>query len=356
VFAIVVTALVGCSSAPSGAPPPVNAARSSAVSRPSAPGVFAVVRKRAFGPEGPNPSLVAIDPTSVFLTGAFSAHRRRVTLVRLDRKRLTTVASAALPDTTDVTYGDGMLWWATGRPNYDTGCNCTPPPASRELLRIDPTTLRVTARYTLPGPPLLVTTVGSALWVATPTRLLRIDPLTGRVLASHPVGFYPVSIAVAPNSSRMYILGDKPHAHQAVISAYSPTTGTLLAKRVAGLASAGPLAVTADGVLVPTPDATKRPQTTIRLFSGAALSTGPVITGLAFDTEPYTDGAALWLIDSAGRSATICANRETGSTIATGPPVGTGLGVMASNGQDTYLVEDLGTADSLLQIQPRPGC
>jgi hypothetical protein len=168
-----------------------------------APGVgsalFKVVRRLDLGPQGPIASLVDLEASSVFLTGDFTGpHDQELTLVRVDRRRFTVVAGVAVPDLSSVAYGNGAVWAGTEppKPPYAPA-----PPAERQLLRLNAANLGVTARFEVPGTPLLVAVVRGELWVvlltsrplsATPARLARIDTTTGAVLATVTLDLYPL--------------------------------------------------------------------------------------------------------------------------------------------------------------------
>ncbi|MHB8452108.1 MAG: YncE family protein [Mycobacteriales bacterium] len=354
-----VGALAGCSANPTqvpGAAGPATGSPTSTSGRASSNRLFTIAKRLSFGSEGPNPSLVGIDSTSLFLTGAFTNSRgQRVTLVRVDRRTFTVAAGVYLAHTTDVTYGDGALWWASGAPNIETGCNCTPPPPSRLLLRIDPITLRVLARFALPAPPLLVAVAAGHLWVATPGWLFQLDPSDGRIVTQVGIGVNPVSLAPSPDGTLLYVLGDSRGVHF-TLAAYDSTTGRRLGEVTGSAASGGPLAPTSSGVWVPEFDLSAAPSASIHLFRGPGLAAGPVITGTANDAQPYALEGSLWLIDGAGQAPTICSNPETGAPRLTGPPVGIELGAVIGDSHGTYLVENFGTHDSLLQIGPNPRC
>src|SRR5665213_2701128 len=120
------------SSSPVSAPPKQLPATLSPPPSPDPSGwaaLFTVSGRLSFGMGGPNPELVGMDASSLFLTGAFTdSAGQRATLVRVDRASLRIVATADPPDLTAVAYGVGALWWATRHRNADAGCNRTPPP------------------------------------------------------------------------------------------------------------------------------------------------------------------------------------------------------------------------------------
>src|SRR5205823_5972352 len=58
-------------------------------------------------------------------------------------------------------------------------------PASDELLRLDASTLTVTARTSLPGAVVALSSDPRDLWVALADRILRLDPASLAVRASH---------------------------------------------------------------------------------------------------------------------------------------------------------------------------
>jgi sugar lactone lactonase YvrE len=112
--------------------------------------------------------------------------------VQIDPFRVTAKTSlSGFPDSPfDVNvaaYGLGALWAAAG-----------------DLVRLNPTTLTVTARFTLPEPALVVLVAGGMLWVGTPTNLLAVDPATGAVVHVDPLGYRPAAMAVSPKGRTLY--------------------------------------------------------------------------------------------------------------------------------------------------------
>jgi hypothetical protein len=304
---------------------------------------------------GPNPELAGMDAASLFLTGAFTdSAGQRAALVRVDRATLRIVATADPPDLTAVAYGVGALWWATGHPNIDAGCTCTPPPPSRLLLKLDPVNLAVTQRFQLPAAPTLVTVAAGNVWVATANTLLRIDPNDGRVLATVTLGFEPVSVAGSPDGTRIYALGDTASDDFVLLDADAATGNTL--GRVQGpLATYGPLAATATGVWVPETDLARQ-STRMQLFTGTELRPSASVDGLVNDAVPYIAGSTLWVIDFGGIGPTMCADPATGAVRVRGAPVGVSLGTMLSDATATYLLNDVGVNDTLLRIAATPSC
>ncbi|MGA3220996.1 MAG: hypothetical protein ABSE77_18285 [Acidimicrobiales bacterium] len=80
-----------------------------------------------------------------------------------------------------------------------------------------------------------------------------------------------------------------------------------------------------------------------------ALAASPV-------TAPYVGDGQLWLIDGWAEHPTICADPGTGTTRASGPPVGIFLSAMISDSRGTYLLYNHDMADELLQIRPSQRC
>jgi hypothetical protein len=304
---------------------------------------------------GPNPELVGMDGASLFLTGAFTdSAGQRATLVRVDRASLRIVATADPPDLTAVAYGVGALWWATGHPNVESGCNCTPPPPRRLLLKLDPVSLAVTQRFQLPAAPMLVALAGANVWVATASALLRVDPNDGRVLATVELGFQPVSLAGSPDGTRIYALGDTASDDFVLLDA-DAVTGILLGRVEGQQATYGPLAVTATGVWVPGTDLAHQ-TTRMQLFTGPELRPSATVDGLVNDAVPYVAGNTLWVIDFGGIGPTMCADPTSGAVRASGAPVGVSIGTMLSDAAATYLLNDVGVNDTLLRIAVTHSC
>lgn len=317
--------------------------------------LFTVSGRLSFGMGGPNPELVGMDPASLFLTGAFTdSAGQRATLVRVDRASLRIVATADPPDLTAVAYGVGALWWSTGHPNLDAGCDCTPPPPNRQLLKLDPVSLAVTQRFQLPAAPTLVTVAGGNVWVTTANSLLRIDPNDGRVLAAVELGFQPVSMAAPPDGTRIYVLGDTVSDDFVLLDA-DAATGTTLGRVQGPLTTYGPLAATATGVWVPETDLARQ-NIRMQLFTGPDLRIGPSVDGLVNDAVPYVAGNTLWVIDFGGIGPTMCADAATGAVRVRGAPVGVSIGTMLSDATTAYLLNDVGVNDTLLRIARTHSC
>lgn len=317
--------------------------------------LFTVSGRLSFGMGGPNPELAGMDATSLFLTGAFTdSAGQRAALVRVDRASLRIAATADPPDLTAVAYGVGALWWATGHPNIDAGCNCTPPPPSRLLLKLDPVNLAVIQRFQLPAAPTLVTVAGGTVWVAAADALMRIDPNDGRVLATVELGFQPVSVAGSPDGTTIYVLGDTVGDDFVLLDA-DAATGTTLGRAQGPLATYGPLAVTAAGVWAPETDLAEK-STRMQLFTGPELRASASVDGLVNDAVPYVAGNTLWVIDFGGIGPTMCADPATGAVRVRGAPVGSSIGTMLSDATTTYLLNDVGVNDTLLRIAVRHNC
>jgi hypothetical protein len=336
-------------------PMPTDAHASSSTA--TATKLFSVVRKLSFGDYGPVASIAAIDRESIFLTGTFeySGSAPSATLIRVDRKTLRVVARARLPSITSVAYGDNALWWATGAPLGNAGTSLTPG-HGRLLLKVNPLTLKVIARFTIPGTTQLVAVAGRSVWVATPTDLYRINPANGGILATVKISVFPEAFAPSFNSASLYVLGDTRNSARTVLTDYSSNSGHLLGTRTVANYSTGPFAVVRGGVWVPI-SSTKTESTTIHLFKGRSFTSASSIGRFTFDTEPYVEGGVLWLVDAGGRGPTVCADPVNGARRASGSPLGVGYREMAAFDKgDPYLVRSVGTNESLLQVVPSKTC
>ena len=204
-------------------------------------------------------------------------------------------------------YGLGALWAAAG-----------------DLVRLNPTTLAVTARFALPEQALVVLVAGGTLWVGTPTSLLAVDPATGAVVHVDPLGYRPAAIAVSPNGRTLYVLGDKQGAANpaAVLSSFDPATGKQLGERTLGAWSAvDGLAAAKGGAWVSLMDLNRKtPTGTILLYRGSRLARGPRIhlPTQGAVTVAYVADQVLWLIDGRGTTRTECVSPKTGRFRATG--------------------------------------
>jgi hypothetical protein len=318
--------------------------------------LFAVTRTLSFGTYGPDPSIVAINGRSIYLTGTFDRAKSSsvADLIRVDRQTFTVTASTRLPNVTSIAYGDNALWWATGAPGPPNASNSPTPPQGRMLLKVNPTSLKVLARFRLPGPTLLVTVAQGNVWVATSTQLIRLNPNTGAIIAKVALGLLPVALAPSYNSGWLYVLGYLPGDHLKLAD-YSAGSGRALDSRQYPNFSIGPLAVVPGGVWIPV-QSTRTQSATERLFKGQRFTSGPSLGNFTFDTEGYVEGHILWLIDTGGQGPTVCANPVNGTIRAEGSPVGVEYGAMAFDGGRTYLLRSIGTNDSLLQIDPSSKC
>jgi hypothetical protein len=314
-----------------------------------------VVKRLSLGNCGPDASIAAIDKTSIFLTGTFSCGKvTSANLIRVSRDTLRVAARAMLPSVTSEAYGDNALWWATGAPLGNAGTSLTPG-HGRLLLRVDPVSLKVTGRFTMPGPTELVTVVRGNVWVATPTNLFRLNPTDGAILAEVHLGFFPSALAGSHNGAWLYALGGaRPEGHL-VMSVFSAVSGRRLGIRKNPNYSIGPFAVVRGGVWVPV-QSTPTQSTTVRLFKGRDLTPSSSLGRFTFDTNAYVGNGILWFIDAGGIGLTACASSVSGVVRAQGGPVGVEYGAMAFEGGDTYLLRTVGLDQSLLQVDPSTKC
>jgi hypothetical protein len=222
------------------------------------------------------------------------------------------------------------------------------------LYKVDPTILKVLARFVLPAPTLLVTVARGKVWVATSTDLYRIDPQTGAIIAKVALGYFPTAVAPSSNGQWLYVLGYVSAAHMIFVD-YSTSSGRRLSARRYPNYSGGPLAVIAGGVWIPI-QSTKTQSTTVRLFLGRRFTSGSSLGKFTFDTEAYVGGNVLWLIDSGGQGPTVCANPTNGIVRARGVPLGVEYGAMAFDGASSYVLRNGATNESLLQIVPSSTC
>lgn len=242
-------------------------------------------------------------------------------------------------------FGLGALWAAAG-----------------DLVRLNPKTLTVTARFALPDPALVVLVAGGTLWVGTPASLLAVDPATGDVVHVDPLGYRPAAMAVSPNGRTLYVLGDKQGAANpgAVLSSFNSATGTQLGERTLGAGSAvDGLAAAKGGAWVSLMMLNyKTPAATITLYKGTSLARGAQIhlppQGAA--TVAYLANHVLWLIDGRGTTKTKCASPAKGRTRATGSAgVTSEGGAMLTVEGNAFLLAP-GVPRRLLEIQATSAC
>jgi hypothetical protein len=317
--------------------------------------LFSVVMKLRFGNCGPDPSIDAVDKSSIFLTGTFSCGKATpADLMRVDRENFRVVARVWLPTVTSVAYGDGSLWWATGAPLGNAGTTLTPGDG-RLLLRVNPTNLKVTGRFKLPGPTELVTIAHGNLWVATRTSLYRLNPVSGAIMATVHLGFNPAAMAASYDGSWLYVLGGNTSGSHLVVTVFSSVSGRLLGTRKGPNFSSGPFAVVRGGVWIPV-QSTVTQSTTMQLFKGRALTPASSLGRFTFDTSAYVGSDILWIIDAGGIGPTECAGPLDGVVRARGGPVGVEYGAMDFDDGSTYLLRTAGLNQSLLQIEPSARC
>lgn len=317
--------------------------------------LFSVEKRLSLGNCGPGASIAAIDKSSIFLTGTFSCGKvRPANLIRVDRHTFKVVARVLLPSVTSVAYGDNSLWWATGAPLGNAGTSLTPG-HGRLLLRVDPTSLKVTGRFRLPGTTELVAVVRGNLWVATSTDVYRVNPATGAIMAAAHLGFNPEALAASYNGAWLYVLGDARSTTHLQMAIFSSATAQLLGARKNPNFSIGPFAVVRGGVWVPI-QSTVTQSTTLRLFKGRNFASSFSLGRFTFDTNAYIGDGILWLIDAGGIGPTVCASPTNGVIRAQGGPVGVEYGAMAFDRGSVYLLRMTGLNQSLLQIRPSSKC
>jgi DNA-binding beta-propeller fold protein YncE len=317
--------------------------------------LFKVTDQLSFGSYGPGANIVASDRQAIFLTGTFERVNNAPAsdLIRVDSQTLVVTARARLPTVTSVAIGDGALWWATGAPLGNAGTTDTPG-HGRMLFKVNPTNLKILARFVLPDPTLLVTAAQGKIWVATSTDLFRINPETGAIITRVALGFFPTALAPSYDGTRLYVLGYLPKDHM-IFADYSATSGQRLGSRQYPNFSGGPLAVVRGGVWIPVQSTTTQ-STTIRLFTGRRFTSSSSLGKFTFDTEAYVEGNVLWLIDSGGEGPTVCANPVDGKIRAEGSPVGVEYGAMTFDAGSTYILRTNASNQSLLKINPSSTC
>ena len=241
-------------------------------------------------------------------------------------------------------FGLGALWAAAG-----------------DLVRLNPKTLTVTARFTLPEPALVVIVAGDKIWVGTPTSLLAVDPVTGAVVRRDPLGYRPAALAVSPDGRTLYVLGDRQGARNpdAVLSNFNSSTGVPLGERTLGSGTAvNGLAATKGGAWVSLMLIHKTPTATITLYKGTSLARGAQIhlptKGAA--TVAYVANHVLWFIDGRGTTKTKCASPTSGRIRATGSAgVTSEGGAMLTVKGHAFLLAP-GVPRRLLEIQATSVC
>ena len=338
---VAVTALAVASSACASG----HSARSS-----SSTALYTVSRRLYLSEQGSPYQLLAGNSTALYLTGTvYSEGGPEPDLLRLDLRSFAVSTSSLIagppptsPEagTASAALGFGALWVAAGQ----------------QLLRMNTTTLAVTARVPLPASSVFVTVAKDKVWCSTDSTLFAIDPTTDAVLHSDAIGFFPYAMAAAPDGSELYVLGDRQPSGPAVVAEYDPATGARLAEATIGSASVGPIAPANDGVWVPASKLRPSQETTIKFYKSPSLALAISMPADSFGTVPYLAGSILWLIDGEGSAKTECVNPVNGSIRASGPPAAIGSsGMMFSAAGKTYLMRTM-RGDQVLEIDPTAAC
>jgi hypothetical protein len=310
--------------------------------------LFSVSRTLQLDTDGSNPSFVAAGNDSMFVVGTFDQlHRQTDDLIRIDLGTWRIADAARYPNVTSVAFGDGALWWATGQNAFDIPA----PDNGRALLKIDPTTLRHENTFVLPDRTLLVSVVGTSLWVATPTKLLKLDPESGRVLLKISLGFSPLDMTSSAKGTLLDVLGSS--GSREFVTVYDATSGRRIVQRLLVGVSGGPLATTARGVWVATDNLKTA---SARYYRGDQLVPSATRGGYRVDTSLYSGNGVIWLVDSGGQGSTECLAPSTGRVRARGGPLGVGSGSVATFGSRTYLLFDSDLTDYLLRVTPSKSC
>lgn len=316
---------------------------------PNSTSLFSVSRILKLDTYGSDPSIVATGSDSMFIIGTFDRSKGAVNdLIRVDLKTWRIAAAARFPNETSVAFGDGALWWATGQNAFDIPA----PDNGRVLFKIDPTNLHRESTYVLPNRTLLVTVVGSSLWVATPMMLIRLDPGSGRVLVKVVVGFTPTDMSPSGHGKYLDVLGSS--GSKQFVTAYDATSGRRIAKRLLPGATGGPLATTARGVWVAT-DNLNNKTASARYYEGARLVPSAARGGYPFDTSLYPGVGVIWLVDSGGQGSTDCFDMSTGHVRAWGGPLGV-WGSVTTYASRTYVLFERDLTDYFLRVTPSKSC
>jgi DNA-binding SARP family transcriptional activator/streptogramin lyase len=129
---------------------------------------------------------LAIGPGAVWVANGSAG-----TVTRIDP------ASDTIADTVDLSGSDPVVRTAVHAVAVGNGAVWAGTSAS-QLVRLDPTTGRITARYRVDGAPISLTAGLGSLWAGVMTeQVLRIDPGSGRVTARVPVLGAPYEVTIA---------------------------------------------------------------------------------------------------------------------------------------------------------------
>jgi hypothetical protein len=340
--------------APTGGPHANTFVRASTpfeVASSSSTRLYRVIHSLLFPAQAEPYELASASSSALYVIGGFfetttHGHPDNLLRVRLQPLAITTgtfVSGFFASGVNDAAFGRGALWAAAG-----------------DLVRMNPTNLAVTARFSLPQPALLVAVAGDKLWVATATSLLKVDPATGAVQHTQSLGFLPYAMAASPDGRTLYVVGDRQHTAvpAAVLSSFNSATGALLGRRTIGPASTGPIATTDNGAWVPvTKLSAVKPTATIKLYQGRALALRAQIADQSAAVVPYVADHVLWLIDGSGASNTKCASVKTGYIYSTGNPASLSLsGAMLSAKGRAFLLGQANRKATLVEIKATSAC
>jgi hypothetical protein len=316
---------------------------------PHSTSLFSVGRVLKLDTDGSDPSFVASGHDSMFVVGTFDQlHAQTDDVIRIDLRTWRIAAAARYPNVTDVAFGDGALWWATGQHAFDIPA----PDNGRVLFKIDPTNLHRERAFVLPDRTLLVTVASTSLWVATPSALFKLNPTSGQVLVKVPLDYSPIELSPS-DGSHLDVLGSR--GSEEFVTIYDAASGRRIAQRSLPGPAGGPLATTAQGVWVATLNHNNE-TATARYYQGDRLTPLASRGGYPFDTALYSGLGVIWLVDSGGQGKTECLAPSTGRVQARGGPLGVGSGSVATYGDRTFVLYDNDLTDYFLRVTPSKRC
>jgi len=305
--------------------------------------------------DGAGPFIVGAGNHSIFVEGTFdqlkgqNSNNQVDDLVRIDLRTWRISNAARYSNETSVAYGDGALWWATGEYAF----NIAAPDGGRVLFKINPTNLSKERAFVLPDRTLLVTVVGTSLWVATPSMLVRLNPVSGRVQVKDPSNFLPIAISSSGQGKYLDVLGSR--SSKEYLTTYDAVSGRRIMRRLIPGASGGPLATTTRGVWINTVNYVKVDSTTARYYEGDRLVPSAGRGGYPPDISLFSGIGVIWSVDGWGVKSTECLNPSTGHVQSRGGPLGV-YGSFVTYAGRTFVLFDRGLTDYFARVIPTESC
>jgi DNA-binding beta-propeller fold protein YncE len=225
------------------------------------------------------------------------------------------VSGPLLPGT-GLAFADGSLWATGGSPKNATTSGL---PQSPWVFRLDPSTMRVTARIQTGAPPTsVVVSPDGHLWVGAGNRVLEIDPASNRIIGSVPVRGDVQLVSIDPSGHHLYVSTDAVAPHDSdLLLELDTTSRRVIASGGVGvheLLGPSSLAATDAGIWVSYPTGS---QSTVA-FLPRDLATQIDASSYSQAARVSVTGGALWITGN----TLVCADPTSGHSRATIPTPG----------------------------------